>query len=1062
MTAPTISPQVGSFIPGKTVSVSVTWGAGTGPDYEVWIYAMPTASCLGAYGSSGLLGQSGLIASTAWTESFVATSSDTHLCAVVEDQGTGAMLTSGVTSYSVAPPITSYIANDESAVSIDLGQSVQLTDYPSGGNAPYTYAWYTATGTSCSTSPPTSGLLGTSRSYMAPTGTGTSIPSTGTYYFQMWVTDSSITPVTTCETVTVTVNAALTGTFTIGGMAGQINGQVGSPALTAVVLFSGGTGPWYAVTIYSGTDSVCSADTTVVANLDDITGTEAIFSFSEPSTPGSITYYCATITDGSAGNPATVGAPGPIQLDISPALSTPIFSITPTATDYGYPKAITATVTWSGGTAPYSVYLVSGSQNSCAGDDQPVTPANTPLLTSTGTGPVASPYTPPYAVYTTSTSTMTFTFTSPASSTYYCAVVADSSIPPSVTVSGDSPSNAEPLFAVNAPTLSTYAVELLSPEYEGNAITASVTWSGGAGPYDAALYVSGTAGTACTTSYTLVAASSGFNPQTGLPGPSAKFNFLAPNTAGTYCYYAAVTDINGNAVATGLATLTVATPLASGATLSIPSLGIDTGQTATFTGATVNGLSGGNPPYTVTLYFGVTGATCTTKMATVTGSGASLTFPSFTSPSTSGVFCATISDSSLPASTGSTATVPWTISSPPTVTITGASQIAAGTGTTLTAIGTAGTPGYYFQWFIGSTCAAANAVTSLTTTPALTSTYNTGVISITTVYSVLLVDSSIGAPAVSNCSGDPVPSISTTLSQTIIAVGQSVTESATLAGVTNAGGTVTYQYFSGSTCSGTPTTVGLPATVTDGAAPSSATQAFSNPGYYSWDAVYSGDADNQGATSGCNTLTVSVSPMTLTLSCNHASVVVGAPIKCKATVQGSGSAPTGVVAWSGSSAGTFSSASCTLSRHKSYGTCSVKFTPAAAGSSVTITASYGGDSKNFPSAGTYSLSVTTKATKTTVSCTPKSAVAGSSTAITCRAKVTGYSPAGTVSWSQSGTGSVSFSSATCTLISLSLTQGTCLMTITGTTAGKVVLLATYSGDPNNQASSKTTTLTTKA
>jgi hypothetical protein len=78
----------------------------------------------------------------------------------------------------------------------------------------------------------------------------------------------------------------------------------------------------------------------------------------------------------------------------------------------------------------------------------------------------------------------------------------------------------------------------------------------------------------------------------------------------------------------------------------------------------------------------------------------------------------------------------------------------------------------------------------------------------------------------------------------------------------------------------------------------------------------------------------------ITVSCSHASVVVGSATACKATV--SGSAPTGTVAWS-SSSGRLSKTSCRLSRHKTYSTCSVKFTPTAVGSgSVLLTANYGG------------------------------------------------------------------------------------------------------------------------
>ncbi len=197
----------------------------------------------------------------------------------------------------------------------------------------------------------------------------------------------------------------------------------------------------------------------------------------------------------------------------------------------------------------------------------------------------------------------------------------------------------------------------------------------------------------------------------------------------------------------------------------------------------------------------------------------------------------------------------------------------------------------------------------------------------------------------------------------------------------------------------------------------------------------------------------------LAVSCDHASVVVGAMITCRATAvgsgSGSGSAPTGSVAWSSNSTGTFSSPSCRLSK----GACSVKFTPGASGSSVVLTASYGGDTKNAPSTGTYSLEVTVKVSKTAVSCTSKSAVAGSLTIITCAAKVSGYSPTGTVSWTQGGTGSVSFSApTTCTPFT-----GACSVTMTGSTAGSLNITASYAGDANNAASYAVAKLTvTKA
>ncbi len=298
-------------------------------------------------------------------------------------------------------------------------------------------------------------------------------------------------------------------------------------------------------------------------------------------------------------------------------------------------------------------------------------------------------------------------------------------------------------------------------------------------------------------------------------------------------------------------------------------------------------------------------------------------------------------------------------------------------------------------------------------------------------------------------------SISTRLSAATIAYDSSVTDSATLSGAApNAGGTVTYEFFSGSYCSGAPTTVGTSVTVTGGLVPDSVAQVFRTPGSYSWNAVYSGDSNDNRATSGCESLTVSgLAATTLTVSCHTASVTVGSASTCKATVSGSGSPPTGTIAWSTGGSGQFSGTTCVLFAYGHAGTCSVRFTPTAAGSPVILTASYGGDSRNSMSSGTYHLAVKTKATKTTVSCMPRSVAAGSLTTITCTARVTGYSPTGFVAWSQSGAGSVSFSPVTCVL-----SAGSCSISVAGISAGTVTLTAAYAGDLNNQASSRSTSV----
>jgi hypothetical protein len=206
-----------------------------------------------------------------------------------------------------------------------------------------------------------------------------------------------------------------------------------------------------------------------------------------------------------------------------------------------------------------------------------------------------------------------------------------------------------------------------------------------------------------------------------------------------------------------------------------------------------------------------------------------------------------------------------------------------------------------------------------------------------------------------------------------------------------------------------------------------------------------------------DTVTAPRPPVTYAITCSSSTLGVGAATLCKATVTKTGSkAPTGTVQWSllssvSSGSGKFSKLVCKLSG----GACTVKFT-SSVGGPVFIETSYSGDSNYKPAAAGYSLLVVAATSKTSLSCSPKSVVAGSSKVITCKAKVTGYSPTGTVSWTQSGTGSVSFSSATCTLV-----KGACSVTLTGKTAGTVALQATYSGDSNNEPSSQSVTLTIK-
>jgi len=130
------------------------------------------------------------------------------------------------------------------------------------------------------------------------------------------------------------------------------------------------------------------------------------------------------------------------------------------------------------------------------------------------------------------------------------------------------------------------------------------------------------------------------------------------------------------------------------------------------------------------------------------------------------------------------------------------------------------------------------------------------------------------------------PGISTILSQTTILVGSSVSASATMTGGYQLGGTVTYVFFTGSSCSGSSTTVGSPVAVTNGVVPSSTSQAFNGAGAYGWNAVYSGDANNNGITSSCASLTVNKASPAISATLSTNPITVGGSVYDSATMTG--------------------------------------------------------------------------------------------------------------------------------------------------------------------------------
>src|SRR5205823_794892 len=131
--------------------------------------------------------------------------------------------------------------------------------------------------------------------------------------------------------------------------------------------------------------------------------------------------------------------------------------------------------------------------------------------------------------------------------------------------------------------------------------------------------------------------------------------------------------------------------------------------------------------------------------------------------------------------------------------------------------------------------------------------------------------------------------IATTLSASSTSIGTLMHDSATLTGATaTAGGTVTYSAYAGAdTCTGTDL-LNSTKTVTDHVVPDSDPISFSAAGTYSFQAVYSGDANNNTATSVCTTeqLVVNKNSPTIATTLSTLSTSIGTPMHDSATLTG--------------------------------------------------------------------------------------------------------------------------------------------------------------------------------
>src|SRR5437899_532286 len=389
------------------------------------------------------------------------------------------------------------------------------------------------------------------------------------------------------------------------------------------------------------------------------------------------------------------------------------------------------------------------------------------------------------------------------------------------------------------------------------------------------------------------------------------------------------------------------------------------------------------------------------------------------------------------------------------------------TGATSTASGTV----TYLLFANGACTAPANIVSTVTVTNNLIPNSRAVVLNATGSYSFNATYSgdNNNGPASSAC--EPVavqkdnPTLATSLSLTSIQVGQSVTDSATLASFFQAGGTVNYNLFVGSgTCI-------CMMTVTNGVVPNSRTVTFNSSGTFSFNAVYSGDANNNGAASGCELLTVNKAAPTITTSISPSTTItVGGSVTDQTSLTGGfpSTGVTGTVTYTLFSFSTLPSATAPCAAGTIVGTsqtvnvgvgnsvpASVAVTPPSPGF-FGFSAVYNGNGNNTAATGNCEPLTVNKQTPTiTTAINPSSSVVVGVSA-TDQATITGGFPStgvsGTVTYRFFGPGNGVCSGVSVSSQVVAVGAGKSVSpsnSQTPSSAGQYSFNATYSGDTNN-------------
>ncbi len=296
-------------------------------------------------------------------------------------------------------------------------------------------------------------------------------------------------------------------------------------------------------------------------------------------------------------------------------------------------------------------------------------------------------------------------------------------------------------------------------------------------------------------------------------------------------------------------------------------------------------------------------------------------------------------------------------------------------------------------------------------------------------------------------------------SPTDATLGSPISDSATLSGGDAETGTVTFDLYAGddSTCDTTPLFTATVAVTGDGTYPSGSFTP-SSTGDYSWLATYSGDANNEPASTVCGDEVSTVTVATSLTTTPSGPAVVGGAISDTATLSG-GQSPTGTISFQlypaarcGGEGGVLFRAADTVAGNGTYS--SGPFTPDAPGDYDWVV-SYGGDANNARSSSLCGVETTTVDDATPTITTEASPSVGLGDNITDTATISGgFGPTGTLTFDVYAANDPNCASDPINSSTVGVSTGDGSYTsapFTPPTVGTYHYVVDYSGDTNNDA-----------